>query len=104
MLFRLPPAASVLENPSADELKELAAQMPNAQRTRHGNVNVQTEVVSRSNGSTYIVTDEPDCQNQSITREQGRKWPEDQHAYIAEEEMVVADVYIATAPEFRSPA
>jgi phosphoenolpyruvate carboxykinase (ATP) len=104
MLFRLPPAASVLENPSADELKELAAQMPNAQRTRHGNVNVQTEVVSRSKGSTYIVTDEPDGQNQSITPEEGRKWAEAQDAYIAEQEMVVVDGYIGTDPEFRTPA
>ena len=104
MLFRLPPAASVLENPSADELKELAAQMPNAQWTRHGNVNVQTEVVSRSKGSTYIVTDEPDGQNQSITREEGRKWAEAQDAYIAEQEMVVVDGYIGSDPEFRTPA
>src|SRR6185503_16432659 len=103
MLFRLPPAASVLENPSADELEELAAQMPNAQWTRHGNVNVQTEVVSRSKGSTYIVTDEPDGQNQSITREEGRKWAEAQDAYIAEQEMVVDD-YIGSDPEFRTPA
>jgi phosphoenolpyruvate carboxykinase (ATP) len=104
MLFRLPPAASVLENPSPDELKELAAEMPNAQRTRHGNVNVQTEVVSRSKGSTYIVTDEPDGQNQSITREEGRKWAEAQDGYIAEQEMVVVDGYIGSDPEFRTPA
>ena len=45
--------------------------MPNAKRTRHGNVNVQTEVVNRSKGSTFIVTDEPDGQNQSISREEG---------------------------------
>jgi phosphoenolpyruvate carboxykinase (ATP) len=104
MLFRLPPAASVLENPSPDELKELAAQMPNAQRTRHGNVNVQTEVVSRSKRSTYIVTDEPDGQNQSITLEEGRKWAELQDAYIAEQDMVVVDGYIGSDPEFRTPA
>jgi phosphoenolpyruvate carboxykinase (ATP) len=104
MLFRLPPAASVLENPSSDELKELAARMPNAQWTRHGNVNVQTEVVNRSKGSTYIVTDEPDGQNQSITREEGRKWAEAQDAYIADQDMVVVDGYIGSDPEFRTPA
>src|SRR5947208_10721263 len=104
MLFRLPEAASVVENPTPDELKELAAKMPNARWTRHGNVNVQTEVVSRSKGSTYIVTDEPDGQNQSITREEGRKWAEVQDAYIAEQEMVVVDGYIGTDPEFRTPA
>jgi phosphoenolpyruvate carboxykinase (ATP) len=104
MLFRLPPAASVLENPSPDELKELAARMPNAQWTKHGNVNVQTQVVNRSKGSTYIVTDEPDGQNQSITREEGQKWAEAQDAYIAEQEMVVVDGYIGSDPEFRTPA
>ena len=45
--------------------------MPNATPTRHGNLNVQTEVVSRSKRSTFIVTDEPDGQNQAITREEG---------------------------------
>ena len=33
MLFRLPEAASVIENPSRDEVKELAAKMPNAKPT-----------------------------------------------------------------------
>ncbi len=68
MLFRLPKAADVIENPSPDEVKELAAKMPNAKPTRYGNLNVQTDVVSRSKGSTFIVTDEPDGQNQAITR------------------------------------
>src|SRR5438046_8196987 len=104
MAFRPPRAAHVYENPSAEELKELAARMPNARETRYGNLNVQTEVVSRSKGSTYIVTDEPDGQNQSITREEGRKWAEAQDAYIAEQEMVVVDGYIGTDPEFRTPA
>ena len=52
MLFRLPKAAKVFENPSADEVKELAAKMPNAKPTRHGNLNVQTDVVSRSKPSS----------------------------------------------------
>ena len=46
--------------------------MPNARPTRYGNLNVQTEVVTRSKRSTFIVTDEPDGQNQAITREEGR--------------------------------
>ena len=40
MLFRLPKAANVIENPSRDEAKELAEKMPNAKQTRHGNLNV----------------------------------------------------------------
>ena len=58
--------------------------MPNARPTGFGNVNVQTQVVSRSKASTFIVTDEPDGQNQAITREEGERWAQAQDAYIAE--------------------
>src|SRR5215203_2064325 len=104
MLFRLPEAANVIHNPSRDEVKALAAEMTNAKPRKYGNLNVQTEVVNRSKGSTYIVTDEPDGQNQSITREEGLKWAEAQDAYIAEQDMVVIDGYIGNDPEFRTPA
>src|SRR5438552_18684380 len=104
MAFRPPRAAHVYENPSAGELKELAAQMPNAQETRYGSLNVQTEVVSRSKASTYIVTDEPDGQNQAIPREEGERWAERQDEYIAGQEMVQVDGYIGNDPEFRVPA
>ncbi len=83
MLFRLPDAKSVADNPDPQALKELAARMPNAMPTRHGNLNVQTEVVNRSKGSTFIVTDEPDGQNQAIPREEGERWAERQDDYIA---------------------
>jgi phosphoenolpyruvate carboxykinase (ATP) len=104
MLFRLPEAARVIENPSPAEVKELTAQMPNARPTRHGNLNVQTEVVSRSTRSTFIVTDDPDGQNQSLPREEGARWAEAQDAYIADQEMVRIDGYIGNDPEFRTPA
>jgi phosphoenolpyruvate carboxykinase (ATP) len=104
MLFRLPQAAKVIENPSPEEVKELAAKMPNARPTRYGNLNVQTDCVSRSKRSTFIVTDEPDGQNQSITHEEGLRWAEAQDAYIAEQEMVQIDGFIGADPEFRTPA
>ena len=104
MLFRLPDAASVVENPDPQALKELAARMPNAKPTRYGNLNVQTEVVNRSKGSTFIVTDEPDGQNQAIPREEGERWAERQDEYIADHEMVVVDGYIGSDPEFRVAA
>ena len=104
MLFRLPDAADVIGNPSPDELKQLAARMPNARWTRHGNINVQTEVVSRSKASTFIVTDDPDGQNQSIPREDGERWAAVQDDYIAGREMVQIDGYIGNDAEFRVPA
>jgi phosphoenolpyruvate carboxykinase (ATP) len=104
MAFRLPRAASAIDNPSPEELQELAARMPTARRTRYGNLNVSTEVVSRSTRSTYLVTDTPDGQNQSITREQGLSWAERQDAYIRDHQMVVLDGYIGNEAEFRTAA
>ena len=104
MLFRLPKAAKVVENPSPAQVKELVAKMPNAKPTQYGNLNVQTDVVSRSKRSTFIVTDEPDGQNQAITREEGLKWAEAQDAYIAEQEMIQIDGYIGNDPDYRTPA
>ncbi len=104
MAFRLPRAARVIVNPGPEELKELTARMPTARSTRYGNLNVQTNVLARSKRSTYLVTDEPDGQNQSIGREEGRRWAEAQDAYVAGREMVRIDGYIGADPEFRVAA
>jgi phosphoenolpyruvate carboxykinase (ATP) len=104
MLFRLPEARGVVENPSPEEVKELAAKMRTARSTKYGNLNVQTEVLARSKGSTFLVTDEPDGQNQSITTDEGAKWAELQDEYIAGQEMVQIDGYIGVDSEFRTAA
>jgi phosphoenolpyruvate carboxykinase (ATP) len=104
MAFRLPRAARVIENPSPDEVRELAAKMPNARPARYGNLNVQTDVVARSKRSTYIVADEPDGTHQSIPRDEALRWAETQDAYIADQDMVQIDGYIGNDPEFRVPA
>jgi phosphoenolpyruvate carboxykinase (ATP) len=103
MLFRLPQAKRVYDNPSPEEVKELAAKMPAARPTKHGNLNVQTEVLARSKRSTFLVTDEPDGQNQAIATEDAASLTERQDEYIAGQEMVVIDGYIGTDPEFRTP-
>jgi len=104
MLFRLPAAARVVENPSPAEVKALAAEMRTARATRYGNLNVQTNVLARSKKSTYLVTDEPDGQNQSIPTDEAAQWAEKQDEYIAGREMVQIDGYIGNDPEFRTPA
>ena len=58
MAVELPEARSVAVNPTQDELRGWVDEMPTATRTEHGNYSVQTEVVARSAGSTYVVTDE----------------------------------------------
>src|SRR5436305_1574436 len=104
MLFRLPDAKRVIANPAAEEVKELAAKMPTARPTKYRNLNVQTQVLARSKRSTYLVTDEPDGQNQAISTDDAAKWSERQDHYIAGQEMVVVDGYIGNDPEFRTPA
>jgi phosphoenolpyruvate carboxykinase (ATP) len=104
MLFRLPQAKRVHDNPSPEEVKELAAKMPTARPTKYGNLNVQTEVLARSKRSTFLVTDEPDGQNQAISTDDAAKWADAQDEYIAGREMVVVDGYIGNDPEFRTPA
>ena len=104
MLFRPPKAARVIDNPSPEELKELALRMPTVRPTAFGNVNVQTEVVSRSKRSTYIVSDDADEQHQSMTREEAVRWAEAQDSYIAEQEMIQIDGFIGHDPDFRTPA
>src|SRR3954466_6830144 len=101
----LPDAKSVRVNPSAEELKELAAKMPNARRTKYENLNVQTEVLARSKASTYLVVDDPDdCSHQAISREEGERIAGLQDEYIAGQDMVIVDGYIGNDPDFRTPA
>jgi phosphoenolpyruvate carboxykinase (ATP) len=102
---RLPTARSVIYDPTPAELQALTARMPQARRTAYGNYNVQTRVVSRSKGSTYLVTDDPAITNdQTITRAEGARVAALQDAYIAGREMVVVDGFIGNDPEYRSRA
>lgn len=103
MLFRLPKAAKVYENPTADELKELAARMPSARSTKYGNLNVQTEVLARSTPSTFIVADDPTGLARTITRDEAARWAEKQDEYVRDREMVLVDGYLGAQPEFRVP-
>src|SRR5436305_3422554 len=101
----LPDAKSVRINPSAEKLKELAAKMPNARRTKYDNLNVQTEVLARSKASTYLVVDDPDaCSHQAIARDEGERLARLQDEYIAGQDMIIVDGYIGDDPEFRTPA
>ena len=102
MLFRLPQAKRVIENPTPEEVKALTSKMPTARPTRYGNLNVQTNVLARSKGSTFLVTDDPDGQNQAVSTEDAARWADTQDKYIAGQEMVMIDGYIGNDPEFRT--
>src|SRR5919197_1110090 len=103
MAFRPPNAARVIANPSPEEVKDLAAEMRTARWTKYGNLNVQTEVLARSKKSTYLVTDEPDGQNQALPTDEAAEWADKQDDHIAGCEMVQVDGYIGIDPDFRTP-
>src|ERR671924_2318093 len=101
----VPEASRIIDNPSADVLRELTAQMPNARRTAYDNYNVQTRVDARSSKSTYIVTDRPDEHtSQTVSTAEGRKWAKLQDDYIRNQDMIVLDGIIGNDPHFLTPA
>ena len=101
----LPEAKSVRANPSAVELEALAAGMPNARRTRYGNLNVQTRVLARSKASTFIVVDDPAASSQqAIARDEGDRVAQLQDDYVARRDMLIVDGHIGDDRDFRVPA
>src|SRR5918996_635994 len=98
-------ARSIAFHPTEAELRSYADAMPQARQTEYGNVNVQTEVVSRSKGSTYLVTDRPDeHSDQTIDREEGKRLAALQDDYIRGQDMLVVDGFVGHAGPYRTPA
>jgi phosphoenolpyruvate carboxykinase (ATP) len=101
----IPQSKRLIENPTADRLRELTARMPNARRTSYDNYNVHTRVDARSTKNTYIVTDRPQEHTaQTVAPEEGRKWAKIQDEYIREQDMVLLDGVIGNDPTFLTPA
>ena len=101
----IPASKHLIDNPTAEQLRDLTARMPNARLTSFDNYNVQTRVDSRSTKNTYIVTDRPQEHTaQTVTPEEGRKWAKVQDEYIRSQEMVLLDGVIGNDPAFLTPA
>jgi phosphoenolpyruvate carboxykinase (ATP) len=99
-------ASSFTLTPTQDELVEMTATMPNARKTKYGNINVTTRVDSRSAKSTYIATDSPDDHrgHQTITRAEYARVAEMQEAYLRDQDMIVIDGTIGNDDAFKVPA
>ncbi|MFZ2491674.1 MAG: phosphoenolpyruvate carboxykinase [Thermoanaerobaculia bacterium] len=95
---------SVVWNPTPAQLREYAGQMPNAQPTEFGNLNVATRVVSRSKLSTFVATDHPEQHSdQTISRAEYARIAAIQDEYIRSQDMLVIEGYIGNDPQFRVP-
>jgi phosphoenolpyruvate carboxykinase (ATP) len=98
-------AKRVFDNPTSEELRAFTEGMPNCRLTEFGNVNVQTQAVSRSAGSTFVVSDDPEASSGgTITREEYERMARIQDDYIAGQEMLVVDGFIGNVEDFRTPA
>ena len=105
MAFALPAARQVHRDLSQEQLLELALAMPTARRTSYGAPNVQTTVLARSKGSTYIVADDPETYpHQAIDRDEWDRVSDLQDAHIAGQDMIVVDGYIGDSHDRRVPA
>ncbi len=95
----------VYDNPSPEELRSFTEEMPQCRITEFGNVNVQTRVLSRSAGSTHVVTEDPSATSgKSMTRAEYDRIAKLQDEYLAQRDTVVIDGYIGNDPELRTAA
>src|SRR5690349_10901055 len=78
--------------------------MPNARRTVYGNVNVQTRVLARSTGSTFLVSDEAAEHHKVISHAEYDRVAALQDAYIADQDMILVEGWIGSHPATRTPA
>ena len=95
-------ALKIHDNPTPEELRALTEQMPQCRVTEFGNVNVQTKAVSRSAGSTFVVTEA--SSGKTMTREEFDRIAKMQDDYLREREAIVVDGYIGNDPSFRTKA
>ncbi len=94
--------SDVFVDPSPEELRRFTEAMPECRITEFGSVNVQTRVVSRSAGSTYVV-DRPSS-GKTMTRDAYDEIARRQDEYLADHDMVQIDGWIGNDPELRTRA
>jgi phosphoenolpyruvate carboxykinase (ATP) len=94
--------AKVLHDPTPDELRAFTEEMPECRISTFGSVNVQTNVLSRSAGSTYVV--DRASSGKTMPREDYDRIATMQDAYIADNDVVVIDGLIGNDPELRTRA
>lgn len=94
--------ADVHVNPTPEQLRSYAEEMPETRISEFGNTNTQTQVLSRSAASTHVVDRE--SSGKTMTRAQFDEIAAIQDAYIAEHDMVQIDGFIGNDPDMRSAA
>ena len=105
MLFRLPKAPRLIENPSPDEVKELATKMPNAKPTKYGNA--QRADPGREPLEGARPTSSPTSPTARTRRSRARKatsGPRRRTPTSPSRTWSSIDGFIGNDPDFRTPA
>jgi len=101
-MIEIPPARSVIANPTQDELRQWAQElMPRITVTEFGNLNYQAEVTARLKNSTFFVADGEIHQNR-MGRDEARDWARLQDDYLADRDLIAVEGYIGPDPAFRT--
>lgn len=103
-MIEIPPARSVADNPSNQELRDWAQRLtPRVTRTEFDNLNYQSHVTARLSRSTFFVADDEIHQNR-ISREEADEWARRQDEYLEDQDLVAVEGYIGPDPGFRTGA
>jgi phosphoenolpyruvate carboxykinase (ATP) len=89
-------------SPTPEELRVFTEEMPEARLSEFGNVNVQTSVLSRSAGSTFVVDRE--SSGKTMTRADYLRVASLQDDYLANNDVIVVDGFIGNHPDMRTRA
>ena len=95
----IPKAKNVIKNPSNEELRAMAAEMPQAVKTNKDNFNVNTRVTARSAESTFFVSD-VEMGQKRMPRKEYEAIARMQDEYIAANEMVLIEGAIGPDADF----
>jgi phosphoenolpyruvate carboxykinase (ATP) len=94
--------AQMYVNPTPDELRKFTEEMAETRVSEFGNTNTQTQVLSRSAASTYVVDRE--SSGKTMPRQDFDAVARLQDEYIAEHDMIAIDGYIGNDPQMRTAA
>jgi phosphoenolpyruvate carboxykinase (ATP) len=89
-------------DPTPEQLRAFTEEMPEARLSEYGNVNVQTTVLSRSAGSTFVV--DRDSSGETMDRQAFDRVASLQDGYLSDTDVIVIDGFIGNDPEMRTRA
>jgi len=104
MNIALPPARSVIHNPTQQQMREWVEElMPRVAKTEFDNLNYTAEVTARLAPSTFFVSD-TETFKPTVGIAEANEWNERQDEYILGQDMIVIEGYIGPRSDLQAGA